>query len=369
MIPASMDTKPPTRSAAAVTAVASLAIVAGGLGSIISVITAAMFAVGSYGTKNAGALDALITIAGPPLTLIAGIGLLRRRRWAGFTIVAILIGILAWQASDILSPAASEDRTFVAPNGVLTTTMGSGPTYSLPIIAVCIAALAALFSAKSRAEFSPAPDPVMNDERPESGPTRGDYDAAEERDTSRGWRVGHRGRDQMFYEERRDGKWQRIELDGEMLLGRTHHVIYFASAETWQRYPEWARHRRDEIIARIKSAFGEPDYEYADGGTARETVVPPVAAAQPMKRSELRALLAFLLIFLGITGGMTWLVGTGLQRGETYWPAKRASQQRTVSREKEPAMFWTSIGVYSAIGLGSFAFSICMIRWSRKSQR
>lgn len=80
--------------------------------------------------------------------------------------------------------------------------------------------------------------------------------------TQKGWRVGHRGRDVMYYEERIDGAWQRLDIDGEMLLGRAHHVIYFASEETWQTYPAWARHRREEIIARIKSEFRPPDYEY-----------------------------------------------------------------------------------------------------------
>lgn len=66
----------------------------------------------------------------------------------------------------------------------------------------------------------------------------------------------------MYYEEFREGTWQRIEIDGEMLCGRAHHVIYFASAERWRSYPDWARIRRDEIIARITSEFREPDYEY-----------------------------------------------------------------------------------------------------------
>ena len=78
------------------------------------------------------------------------------------------------------------------------------------------------------------------------------------------WRVGHRGRDMMFYEEKIGGKWEHIDLSGEMLIGRAHHVIYFAGAERWQTYPEWARHRRAEIIARIKSEFRAPDYEYQD---------------------------------------------------------------------------------------------------------
>lgn len=329
-----------------------------------------MFAVGSYGTKNAKAIDALITIAGPPLTFIAGIGLLRRKRVAWFTLVAILIAILGWQASEVFNPPPAAGTTFIDANGVPTTIMGGGPTYSMPVIAVCIAALAILFSPKSRAEFAAAQ--VRHD--PPAFLPRAERSPAATRDTTPAWRVGHRGRDQMFYEEQRDGQWQGIVVDGEMLMGRPHHVIYFASAETWQRYPEWARQRRDEIIARIKNEFREPDYEYADGGTASSVAMPapltPVShgPAQPkaMTSSEFRALLAFLAIFLGIASGMAWLVVSGLQRDETFRPAKRASQQRAVSREKEPAMFWTSIGVYSGIGLGSLWLAGCFVRWSRK---
>lgn len=77
------------------------------------------------------------------------------------------------------------------------------------------------------------------------------------------WRVGHSGRDMMYYEEARGGRWERIEISGEMLMGPAHHVIYFDSSEAWEkRVPEWARGRRTEIIARIKSAFRPPDYEY-----------------------------------------------------------------------------------------------------------
>ncbi len=77
------------------------------------------------------------------------------------------------------------------------------------------------------------------------------------------WRVGHSGRDMMYYEEARDGRWERIEISGEMLMGPAHHVIYFDSPAEWEkRVPEWARGRRSEIIARIRSAFRPPDYEY-----------------------------------------------------------------------------------------------------------
>lgn len=66
--------------------------------------------------------------------------------------------------------------------------------------------------------------------------------------TAPGWRVGREGRDGMWYEERHDGVWQRIEVQGEMLMGRAHHVIYFDSIERWRQHPAWARERRDDHL-------------------------------------------------------------------------------------------------------------------------
>ena len=82
------------------------------------------------------------------------------------------------------------------------------------------------------------------------------------RDLRAGWRVGHAGRDSMFYEERIGDKWERLPIDGEMLTGRSHHVVYFASEKEWHEYPPWARGRRKEIHQRIKSKFVPPGYEY-----------------------------------------------------------------------------------------------------------
>jgi hypothetical protein len=77
-----------------------------------------------------------------------------------------------------------------------------------------------------------------------------------------GWRVGHVGRDGMFYEELVDGRWERLDIDGEMLVGGAHHIIYFASEAEWVKYPAWARSRRAEIVGRIESALSPPDYEH-----------------------------------------------------------------------------------------------------------
>jgi len=184
---------------------------------------------------------------------------------------------------------------------------------------------------------------------------------------ARGWRVGHQGRDEMYYEERIDGVWQRIRISGEMLMGRAHHVIYFASPPAWAQYPEWARHRRDEIIARIKSEFRPPDYEYQGDGDSRSmpptaavlepvvppSITPPPARSLPATPGQMRALAIATVIMLGIAGGAGWLVARGVATGETWFPSKRASQRRIVVRTAEPAMFWTSMGVYATLGAGA----------------
>ena len=137
-----------------------------------------------------------------------------------------------------------------------------------------------------------------------------------------------------------------------MLTGRAHHVIYFRPPERWQEYPEWARHRREEIIARTKSEFREPDYENDEDASAAA-----IAALAARPTQGMGALLLFIVIFLALAAGMGWLVCSGLEKGATAWPAKRASQNRAIVRSEEPAMYWTAIGLYSAIGVGSAGFA------------
>lgn len=79
------------------------------------------------------------------------------------------------------------------------------------------------------------------------------------------WRVGHEGKDDLYYEEWIDGGWKRLLVSGELSLGPTHHLVFVDSESSWQQYkPAWARDRRAEIIARIKRSCPEPRYEYID---------------------------------------------------------------------------------------------------------
>jgi hypothetical protein len=194
----------------------------------------------------------------------------------------------------------------------------------------------------------------------------------------RGWRVGHQGRDRMFYEELRDGTWERIDVDGEMLTGRAHHVIYFASPERWQAYPEWARGRRAEIIARITSEFREPDYEYhgldataaptpatpPSGATPLPPPIPPRKPADPPSAN--RTLLGVVVGLFLLAALMGWLVATGVARGETRLPLRQSTLRRPVPRATEPATFWLSIGVYATVGAGALALGVLGARAARR---
>ena len=80
----------------------------------------------------------------------------------------------------------------------------------------------------------------------------------------RGWRVGHQGRDSMFYDELIDGAWERIEIDGEMQCGSgdPQHVVWFPTEEQWARLPNWTAGRRAEILKRVQGELRPPRYEY-----------------------------------------------------------------------------------------------------------
>jgi hypothetical protein len=346
-------------------------IVASGFASAISAITALMLLAGSYGTSSGLTLEGLIIIVAPPVTLVAGISLLRRQRWAHGYLVAVLCVVLAYNGFAIIK-GPTPQSSYTSAAGVRTTVLASEANYSPSVIALSIGLLVMLLSPKIRAEFrvsrkmgaQPTPPP-----------------------TESGWRVGHRGRDCIYYDEWRDGTWQRIEIDGEMLTGRAHHVIYFASLDRWRSYPAWARDRRDEIIARIKTAFREPDYEYYGEGlqlpaqpptrsdpTALADAVPPSRALQrtgvssavtSAERKRFAVAVLVIVALLGLAGGMFWFVTDGLGRGETVLPSTHPTRRRSVSRVQEPAQFWASVGIYAAIGFGSLGVAVWVIRATR----
>ena len=80
---------------------------------------------------------------------------------------------------------------------------------------------------------------------------------------ARDWRVGLHRRDSLLYEERHEGEWRRLIIDGGS--GQPH-AIYFGSKADWASQPEWARGRREEILARLKEACPITEYAYEGEG-------------------------------------------------------------------------------------------------------
>ena len=79
-----------------------------------------------------------------------------------------------------------------------------------------------------------------------------------------------------------------------------------------------------------------------------------------------RALVIAVLLCFILAGGAGWFVARGVTRGETYLPIKQAYLRRTVLREREPAMFWVSIGVYAAVGAGALVLGVLGVREGRR---
>ncbi len=340
-----------------VTLLAWFMMLIGGLGLPISVITVLMILVKSYGTQTSDPLGFVIIVLGPAIVAVTGFGLLRRWRWAWFATLALLL-IIGVMEGWYLVQGPRESFIYTDASGVKTTMMSSNPNVTtLPILLLCVGLLVKLISRGVRSEFRGQPLSSMPPPIEPTTHATPDYDL-------RGWHVGHSGRDMMYYEEKITGAWQRIDIDGEILMGRAHHVIYFASGENWQSYPEWARHRRSEIMQRVMSEFHEPDYEYKVeaqplSSAMRPSPLPIKTAVTAQQRA---ALCTAILIMVGISTGMGWLVKSGIQHGETYMPSKRASLQRMITRQHEPASFWAALSLYALLGLGSGGIALWGVR-------
>lgn len=344
------------------------ALLLGALGSLFSLF-ALLLAIGKpYASAPPDPLGIFLIFLLPPGTLLAGIGLLRRHRWARWWMILLMAGLVALGVKGLVAPDHANPAYAPQPGPVADAVKRAVFLQSATCVAVGALVLLALLSGPVRREFrraaprraAPAGPPTLP-----AGPvaaTTGPPPSLQ--DERLGWRVGHRGRDRMYYEERHEGSWRRIGIDGEMLTGRAHHVIYFANPDTWQRYPEWARHRRDEIIARVKSRFREPDYEYGENGSAfseaseptpihrHNPAGPPAPTERPPASRRDGTLLPALAALLLVAALCFWMAARGVARGETRLPARHGAGGTTVSRAEKPVLFWTSIGLIGGTGAG-----------------
>ena len=75
----------------------------------------------------------------------------------------------------------------------------------------------------------------------------------------RGWRIVGVGRDALAYEERHKG---RIEFGAELMgTGPVSRLITIPSSDWDASVPAWAKGRKGEIVARIRSEMPEPRYK------------------------------------------------------------------------------------------------------------
>ena len=136
-----------------VTGLAWLAIVVGALGVPISAISLLMILANSPGTSTSDPLGFLIVVVGPPAMIVAGIGLLRRKRWARYFMLAILLWALAHNVY-LLARGPIPQSTYVSPAGVPTTVLATPVSpLTIPAIVVCACLVITLLSRKVRAEF------------------------------------------------------------------------------------------------------------------------------------------------------------------------------------------------------------------------
>jgi hypothetical protein len=130
-------------------------IIVGGLGIPVSLISLLMILAGAQGTASGTFFGGLIVIGGPPVTLVAGIGLLRRWRWAHGYAVALLTVFAAHSLVQVLRGSTPEENT-VSPSGVITTTMAWSVNYPLHllVIAISVGLLVKLLKPAIRAQFA-----------------------------------------------------------------------------------------------------------------------------------------------------------------------------------------------------------------------
>src|SRR5262245_3175784 len=128
---------PSARRSRLVTALGWLAIVVGALGTPMSAISLLMILARSHGTSTFDPLGFLIVVVGPLALIVAGIGLLRRKPWARYFALALLLWALAHNVY-LLARGPIPQSTYVSPSGVPTTVLATPEDpLAIPVILVC----------------------------------------------------------------------------------------------------------------------------------------------------------------------------------------------------------------------------------------
>jgi hypothetical protein len=121
----------------------------------ISACSALMVAVGSHGTANTTVLGYVTVVLGPVFALVLGFGLLQRKAWGLYGVLALLFVVLLSNGYD-MATAPMEDVTTIGPDGVLNTRLGGGASFLWPFVVVPAVLIAVLLTPRARREFSHA---------------------------------------------------------------------------------------------------------------------------------------------------------------------------------------------------------------------
>ena len=135
------------------TALAWAIILASTVALAISLETLLMILAGSHGTSSVDPFGFLTVVVAPPVTLVAGLALLGRKRWAYFYMLALLSAVLAFNVYDLLR-ASPVEETYVSPTGVPTTALPTDRSMFAPAIAISAGMLLLLLLPAVRAEFA-----------------------------------------------------------------------------------------------------------------------------------------------------------------------------------------------------------------------
>ena len=142
----------PPRRSVLVTVLGWLVAISSAAASMLSVLAGMMYLVGSDGTRSGMTLENILFLAGPPVTLVAGICLIRRRRWAWLYMI-LLLAAFSIHSLDQLARSPIPQSTRISADGVPTTTLASDGNGSVPMTMLSLGLLALLLSRKVRSEF------------------------------------------------------------------------------------------------------------------------------------------------------------------------------------------------------------------------
>lgn len=119
---------------------------------MLSILAGVMITVGGDGARSGVNFEGLVFLAGPPITLLAGICLIRRQRWAWFYMILLFSAVFI-HSSFRIAQGPTPQSTSISPGGVPTTVLASTSHGSIPVMVVSLGLLAFLLSRRVRSDF------------------------------------------------------------------------------------------------------------------------------------------------------------------------------------------------------------------------